>query len=258
MGVRKRLLAAVLGVGMMGVIGLSARASSVVSIDTGTAIGNSGVKWQYVGTTPLSLGDPTSPAPSGNATVISSPPLAWVSASTVNSYGPAGSNASWIGTANDNGGAGFSGDFTFSLTLHYADFITPVLGSPPQSFEISGAVSADNSIVQLYLVDSSNVPLPLSLTKIYGSGPDDQHDAYTYSRVFTTTEGDSLNNPFTLVAVVDNAYNSNIGNNPMGFIMAGTITEVSAFGAVPLPASVYSGLSVLGLMAAYKLRRKLA
>jgi hypothetical protein len=47
-------------------------------------------------------------------------------------------------------------------------------------------------------------------------------------------------------------------NNPMGFIMAGQITALPPAGAVPLPASVYSGLSVLGLMAAYKLRRKLA
>jgi hypothetical protein len=243
MAVRKRLLAAVLGVGVMGVIGLSARASSV-SIDTGANMG-----WQLQGgaftdTTALTTLPQSVYAPTPNG--------AWLSAATVDAYaGESSPGALWISSSLDTEAS--AGTYTFFKKFLFSDFNPSPVGAT--DFVISGVLSVDNRVTnestvpQIWLVDGLKNLKPLSLVQL--TGPADP--AYGFESVFSLDGMPNLNDPFYLVVEV-----TNDSNGSMGLIVAGHVLPASEAGAVPLPASVYSGLSVLGLMAAYKLRRKLA
>jgi hypothetical protein len=240
MAVRKRLLAVVLGVGVMGVIGLSARANSVV-ISTGDNLG-----WQ-VGGTP--------------ATVTTPPNAAWAAAGTyVNDNSGTPGTAYWISDSSGGGSSGYAGNYTFSLTLDANAFSPPV--NDATNFAITGYASADNSITSVKLSDAGGDSYTLLLTQVFNVAPDGAA-AWGFYRVFSVADLQNLSTPLTLTVVVNNdaSYPGEPADpsNPMGFIMAGQITALPPVGAsVPLPASVYSGLSMLGLLAAYKLRRKLA
>ncbi len=188
------------------VIGFGARATladSVFHFDTGT-----GTNWQ------VDTSASTDIAPSGAAVNLAPSNPSALPASVVDSYYP-GATAQWIGVRSDGGTIGYYGDYTFSLTINYSDFVPPVTGTPPQSFEISGVFSVDNEVTSLYLEDTHGNSYAITPSLLLDDAGAGSSQAYSFQRVFGIGDGGlTLYDPLTLVVVVHNDYPASTDPTP--------------------------------------------
>lgn len=173
------------------------------------------------------------------------------------------SNAQWISAATSGATDGVWGWYTYSLTLN---------PSPAGEYQISGTYSSDN-MVDSFLINGTQM-----ITSSPTASPSDIYGFnYVYNVLGTTPS------PITLTVRVYNEststpptnspeYNPNVNypsgvsdpngdSNPTGFILAGDITYVGPAASVPLPASVWSGAALCGILGGLSLikrRRTLA
>lgn len=128
------------------------------------------------------------------------------------------------------------GDYIFKGTF------TPSFSGP---YEVDLTFSTDNAPYAIY-IDGNDVTGDVTPNLPYPN-PDQ-----TYKVKFTVS-GAASHNPFDIKFYVHNldAPGYNETNNPVALVMNGTVTSV-----VPVPASVFGGLGLLGSVAAYRRLRR--
>ncbi len=248
MTMKKQLLAAALGLAILGVGISAARANSVDFATDAT--------WNATGWPGTTL--PGGPEYSGPAVVITPLNSNWASPSAI------GTGAQWIGVQASNGSYGYAdeppespGVYTFTTTL---SLVPPPAAAT--SVVLDFTFSADNWLNGLsvssagytYTVDSA------TLIALQSQNPPnlDGNNIYAFSYVFNLTNAGAFTSPVTITAIVQNwggPESADDPNNPVGFIAAGSLTYQTA--AVPLPAAAGVGFSMLaGFGALLGLRRR--
>lgn len=180
----------------------------------------------------------------GNSAPTITPNGAWGSTPSF-----AATDASWIGASTDGAQHGVWGWYTFELTL---------TNLAPGQYTVDGFYSADNMVDSFKINGAEQLSgLPVaSPSPIYGFNFTYNFSALANSPITITARiyNESVVSPFQGYPTGPNPTNGM--DNPLGFILAGSVNRTAQPEVVPTPAAAFGGFTLLSGLALTQLRRR--